>query len=172
MSTRRGFSLLELLVVLGVISILLGLLLPALHSVMRHSRKVVAQHEVKMLEAAWKQYYSTYSRWPTNGVPADESITGDIAKMLRGTLSPDDYGWNPNRICFVEFSRFNSAGDPINPWRRSESPYYVRFDHDFDNIIAATPPISNDVPRSVIVWTFNPDWPQDSPEHIVGSWQE
>jgi len=167
---RHGFSLLELLAVVGVISILLGFLLPALKAVARHSRRVAARHETRMLEVAWEQYYTTYARWPTNVVPADESITGAAAALLQGLAGGTD--WNPKRLRFVDFARFNADGNPVNPWNEHNGLYYVRFDLDFDNIIAAADPISNDVPRSVIVWTYDPTRRPDDEQYIIGSWQE
>ena len=175
-ASRRptGFSLLELLIVVGIITILLGLLLPALRAVTRHSRRIAAQHETKMIEAAWKQYYATYARWPTNSGAIGETISGTLAAMLQGIPDKGDEGFelNPRRLRFVDFTRLNGDGDPVNPWLLRDGYYHVRFDTDFDGIIPADPPISNDVPRDVIVWTYNADRQPGDPEYVVGSWRE
>ncbi len=169
-AARRGFTLLELLAVVGIISILLGFLLPALKAVTRHSRRVAARHEARMLEAAWEQYYTTYTTWPTNALPADESISGDAARLLQGLEAAE--AWNPKHLRFVDFSRFNADGNPVNPWHERDGLYYVRFDRDFDNVIEAEAPITNDIPRSVIVWTYDPTHDSGDEGYIIGSWQE
>ncbi len=172
---RRGFSLLELMMVVGVISILLGFLLPALKAVTRHSRRVAARQEARMLEGAWQQYYTTYGRWPGAGLPEDESISGVVADMLQGLLEDDPNGWNPKRLRFVDFSRFLDEGKhiPVNPWCEPEGCYFVRFDTDFDNLIPnPDPAATNRIARSVIVWTLDPTRAPDENGRIIGSWQE
>ena len=57
--SRQAFTLLELLMVLAVITLLVGLLLPALRAVHRHARAVAAETEVRQLEGALHQYYAT-----------------------------------------------------------------------------------------------------------------
>lgn len=155
-----------------MISILLGLLLPVIPAVKRYSRKATAKAEVKSIEAAWKLYYQEYKKWPTFADEVKIAIEDDVARTIDGTGADSN---NIRRLQFMDFSRYNDATNPINPWGNSliastNSGYYVAFDINFDNTILS--PLSNAVRRSVIVWTVNPDITDGSDERIIGSWQE
>ncbi len=178
---RNAFSLLELMLVVGVISILLGFLLPALTAVARHSRNVTARHETRMLAAAWTEYYNTYQHWPTGALAEADGgpIDAQLATILQGLPPAAAAGvdWNPHRLRFVDFSRFDPEGNPVNPWvhhgRIGYAPaYYVRFDIDYDNSIQAPAPLEDAIPRSVIVWTHTPYANPTDDNYIIGSWQE
>src|ERR1041385_2238450 len=63
---KQGFTLIELLVVISIIGILAGILAPALSHAKTAARIAQARTEMKGLEGAINQYYSTYSRYPTS----------------------------------------------------------------------------------------------------------
>jgi prepilin-type N-terminal cleavage/methylation domain-containing protein len=207
---RAGFTLIELIGVVGIIAILLGIVLSAIETVHRYSRKAVARTEVRTIEDAWKRYFDHYGRWPTStdeefyvaklSVPGvyhtyrmspavGDAFEGRNESILARELNPDG-------IHFMEFTRYGSvdkeasaSGDrvPVNPWYRGERLklketdrnvyYYVRFDVNANNMTSTdrieraptnadgTPPTH--VTRSVIVWTYNPDAPD---EDAVTSW--
>lgn len=184
---RRGFTLIEMLVVIGIIMILAGLLLPAISLARAFARKATAKSEIENIAAAWMHYYSEYQRWPSfvsGETPV--RIADDVADALSaGALGID----NPRRIKFMGFKRFNLSTNPVTPWARTEvtdadTPekhyYYVMFDANFDNKIDATTsgppswdmPTTEDVNQSVIVWTVNDDADEGSDKWIIGSWQE
>ena len=52
----RGFTLLEVLVVVAVIALLVAVLLPSLHKARHHSRRVTCQSHLKELAIAWRYY--------------------------------------------------------------------------------------------------------------------
>ena len=58
---RRAFSLIELLVAVAVIGVLVALLLPALSSAQRSSKKRAESNAIRALHAAFEQY-ATRSR--------------------------------------------------------------------------------------------------------------
>ena len=60
---RRGFTLLELLVVIALIAILAGLLLPALAKAKVAAKKVHCIHNQKQLAAAWMMYAGDNNDW-------------------------------------------------------------------------------------------------------------
>ncbi len=61
-STKRAFTLVELLVAIGVIAILLAILLPALAGVRGSARKTVTLSNLKQSHAAFDLYLARYDR--------------------------------------------------------------------------------------------------------------
>ena len=70
-SQRRGFSLVELLVVIAVIAILAGLLLPAIQAGRESARRVTCQHNLRQLAVAVLNYESGNRRLPAAAVVSE-----------------------------------------------------------------------------------------------------
>ncbi|MBA4065097.1 MAG: prepilin-type cleavage/methylation domain-containing protein [Isosphaera sp.] len=67
---RRGFSLVELLVVIGVVGVLVGLLLPAVQRVRASAVRTACQNNLKQVGVALYAYESARGRFPPEGSPA------------------------------------------------------------------------------------------------------
>jgi prepilin-type processing-associated H-X9-DG protein len=69
-SRRRGFTVVELLVVIGTISLLVGILMPALASARAQSRRVSCMSNVRQIAMACQMYAGEYKSWIgfTNGI--------------------------------------------------------------------------------------------------------
>ena len=66
MKQKRGFTIVELLVVMGIVAILIGLLLPAVQRFVHQWHERSALNNLKQLSLAWHQYHGVYQS-PSNG---------------------------------------------------------------------------------------------------------
>lgn len=64
LKTRKGFSLIELLVVICIITVLLGLLIVAVQKVRNFANNSVCQNNLKQLTLSVVDYYETTKRFP------------------------------------------------------------------------------------------------------------
>jgi prepilin-type N-terminal cleavage/methylation domain-containing protein/prepilin-type processing-associated H-X9-DG protein len=87
---RRGFSLLELIVVMAILAVAVGVLLPAVHRARSRSAEVFCQSNLRTLSIAVRQYTIEYNdrypfgftfnrMLPNNGRPSDAGASGVIA---------------------------------------------------------------------------------------------
>ncbi|MEI6506113.1 MAG: DUF1559 domain-containing protein [Planctomycetota bacterium] len=68
MNRRRGFSLVELLVVIGIIALLLGLLLPAVQSARESARRTQCLNTIRQWGLAMQQYETSQGRFPPGSI--------------------------------------------------------------------------------------------------------
>lgn len=74
-SRRRGFTLVELLVVIVIIAILLGLLVPAVNSAIRRVRVTAVQSEINRLSSAIVAFKAQYGTDPPSTITLFETGT-------------------------------------------------------------------------------------------------
>ena len=120
---RRGFSLIELLIVVAIILIIITIALPKLSRARMQSQEVAAIAAIRTLHTAQVQYYSTYGRFavslnelgpPTTGSNANASSADLIGNDLSGgdksgykfTLTGNQGGY----VIIANPVAFNSSG--------------------------------------------------------------
>lgn len=170
---KRVFTLVELLIVIGIIIILSGILLPTLIGAGKKADQAKARAEIATLLNAIKQFESTYGVLPLPmtypGSPDEYDIAPDadiqhnrndtytdLILILQGedpvhnSFGPSNANPNTRRIRFLDVVR-NTPGEYRDPW---DHDYHVVFDRDYDGQIS--PPTSAPSPwRRIIPAGYN-----------------
>jgi prepilin-type processing-associated H-X9-DG protein/prepilin-type N-terminal cleavage/methylation domain-containing protein len=118
---RRAFTLVELLVVIGIIAVLVGLLMPALASARNQSRSVACRSNVRQIAMACLMYAQEHKYWIgfTTGIDrkvllypylqqgtTNSDLNDRDVWFCAANLRPDEsasYGFNPN-LNYKKFS--------------------------------------------------------------------
>ncbi|MBT3294138.1 MAG: type II secretion system protein [Verrucomicrobia bacterium] len=139
----RGFTLIEMLVVVAIIGVLVGLMMPAMMRVREQARKRQAVTERLVLVNAVKAFYTEYDEWPIPGDYLDTDMDDPAAQFVY-TYSDDneevvermrpDSVLNTKHMLFLEeenFSRVDPDGVlvPLGPLRDPwGEPYTIKID--------------------------------------------
>jgi prepilin-type N-terminal cleavage/methylation domain-containing protein len=149
---RGGFTLLELLVVVGIIALLAGFLYPTLAKTIQNTKIARARSDMKALVLAVNSYHSDTGRYPRRPGPIDDTTIwrNDIAWLYaalrnegspalgggNGSRAPYDCGeWAPKNLGYVA-PDVEDGDDPttgkLPPWVLGElesdlSPADVEF---------------------------------------------
>ena len=169
-SRRKAFTLLEMLIVIGIIAILVGLLFPMLDKAKEYARRTRARTEVRQLALAWNSYLTDYREWFPGGSYSATTIPKTTDRLHVRVISGLDTVNNRRGIMFYEFP--NNDTNFMDPWRLE---YRVYLDPDYNNSVdTGAAPNHGIVPRNVAVWSrarnCDPAKPSDILDDIK-SWQ-
>lgn len=112
---RCAFTLVELLVVIGIIAVLIGLLLPALHRARRQANRTVTLAQLQQIGQAMANYAVEFKgAHPTNLTDQNEDgrALGGLALLAGRYKLPTKLFINPN-TGDTPADRFNDEGWPI-----------------------------------------------------------
>lgn len=148
-STERGFTLVELLMVVAIIGILLGFLSGGIAAAIGNARRQRNRATITALELGIRNFFHDYDRWPcdrdiTSGVETWRETNYEVFNRLLRE-HPD----NPNGVAYLKTGSLivgtaqganrltmdanvakygvNSAKPVLNPWG---SPYKVTINLD------------------------------------------
>ncbi len=92
---KSGFTLVELLTVLAIITMLLGLLVPSLNMVRRFAKETKQKAQLASIDAALTTFRNDYGDYPPSDSATDPEYTG--AQMLcEALLGRDLLGFHPD----------------------------------------------------------------------------
>lgn len=131
---RNGFTLVELMVVIGVILILVSIIVPTIGSAKKAALRTKAQSDIKMLHSAISAFKNEYNRYPLCTTAADMANDKeyDNARLV-DTLCADDSVDNPRGIPFLEPNAASmDDGEFVDPFGEA---YNAMVDSDYDGRI-------------------------------------
>ena len=184
---RRGFTLVELLVVITIIIVLAAAGFAAAMKAMERAKKTKAQAALTAVEQAVNQFYNEYGRLPAinSSASADaqyETALEDGKKLLEPLLAKEDTSastvQNPKQLAFLSVTEGKIKGTAgidglvyetgstakvrglYDPWGH---PYKIMLDNDYDeeltvNIGGTTKNLHG---RRVAVWSLGADGKSD-----------
>ncbi len=127
-SDDKGFTLVELLVVIGIIAVLISLLMPALRARRESARRVACLSNQRQLTAAWLMYANEHKGqlidadtsspddWVSVGGSLDAITTGQLYPYISNT---DVY------VCPSDFNKSNLRSYSINWVLNDTSGYHL-----------------------------------------------
>lgn len=104
-ASRAGFTIVELLVVIGVIGLLLSLLLPAVQQAREAARRAQCRNNLKQLALGVLAHESAHGRLPSNGWGYRW-----VGEPGRGTGKEQPGGWAYNLLPYLEQAALAEAG--------------------------------------------------------------
>lgn len=126
----KGFTLIEILIVVAIIGILMALLFPAVGSAITAARKAQARNDAVQIANACRAYETEYGvgPWGTNSFT---EVKGSLLDALMGT--------NARRIIFIEVPDAKSGksgykdGSFVDPWG---GIYQIAYDPNYGSSIS------------------------------------
>ena len=173
-ATRAGFTLTELLVVLGIIAILAGILTPSLMAMRKKAQRNEAALRIQRIEVALGSYQGDFGDYPPTSIDeeyTDFTIGGngvnDGAESLLGHLATQDQGGPylgdvPEE--WIENTDEDAVGDPafvekirwiygdaqlreiVDPWG---NPYVYFHNRDYERTYGVLSQCTADKPKTL-----------------------
>jgi len=174
----HSFTLVELLVVIGIIAILAGVLLEVGGTVIKSAKRAKAANTANQIQTAALAYYTEYSIYPVpSGTTTDYEITdasgsatawGNLICVLCGNIEPASPGTtftattitNSRGIAFLSLkaSDVDANNAPLNPLptvngATTNNAYFnIAIDGDYDGVLGVAAPVQNMPNFSAATW--------------------
>jgi prepilin-type N-terminal cleavage/methylation domain-containing protein len=83
---KKGFTIIELLIVMAVIAILVGIGIPSFRAMQTEAWKTKAQGEVRVLRLAIEAYYKNHGSLPADEATYQATLLSESPAMLESNL--------------------------------------------------------------------------------------
>lgn len=103
-NNRFGFTLVELLVSIAIISVLIGLLLPAVQAAREAARRIQCANNLKQMGLASHNYADTMNSFPAGCL------------LLNPAWNDQRFYWSGQLMPFMEQTALYNTLDPNQPW--------------------------------------------------------
>ena len=140
--SKKGFTLIEMLVVIAIIAILAGLLFPAIGRALETAKRNKAGAEARSISVAITQFYSDYNYLPmplnAQGGDGNQILSDGGSREVIQTLIAEPAGansnhqLNPRRTVYLQMENATSSGEALDPWGVQ---YHMVLDYNWDGIV-------------------------------------
>ena len=152
---EQSFTLIELMVVIGIIVILLSLAFPVFQGVLERAKKVQAKNDLTQIVTAVNAFYTEYGRYPATcttttdayfgggTAPSGSTSCGTNDVLFNELRATGSYTINTRQIVFISPPQDTTQTSPKgkigsdnqfhDPWA---SAYSIEIDADYNNQVA------------------------------------
>ncbi len=151
LKNKKGFTLVEMLVVIAIIGILMALLFPVFTNVLKKAKVTKAKTEISQIEQAWKAFLMDYKEFPS-GLDKGSQMTKSVVEHLTG----DNNSINTRDTLYMEI---DSNENYTDPWGNT---YNIQLktsgrQKSYDN---------QTINKQVLVWSLGPDKKEKTKDDI------
>jgi prepilin-type N-terminal cleavage/methylation domain-containing protein len=172
----NGFTLIELIIVIAIITVLAGLLFPAFKGLLNSAKKTRAKNDLTQIATAVNGFYTEYGKYPTTstadvtfGISPTNDLLCDVLRNNTGGANGATVTLlNPRQIVFMDVPEARDQTNPksgikagiwYDPWGKAyNATIDGSYDHSVANPYGATGGAgSNPIPQGAIAWSFGPN---------------